>query len=370
VAKAIGEAVERYCSAIFNVDDLPLSSSESAGFHCVSPGQFALFSPGQYDLPNFPFVPFEKATPVRWVPALDAMTGERRCVPAAMVYVPYTVDRRAGECQIAQPISTGLACHCSPAEAAINAVCEVIERDAFTITWQARLARPHIRIETLDNPNADRVRRFERAGYSVTLLDITMDVAVPTVLAISRGSAPDAVPIVFAAAAALNPSQAIRKSLEELEHTRAYCQVILCEWPRLTRDPDYCNVLDQESHLNFWCDQDNTHLADFIFESNISVNFNDIPNAATGDPGRDLSVLGRKVRAIGHRMLLCDLTTPDVRELGLAVVRAIVPGFHPLVVGHRVRALGGHRLWEIPQKLGYRGINRESGDNPLPHPYP
>ncbi len=56
---------------------------------------------------------------------------------------------------------------------------------------------------------------------------------------------------------------------------------------------------------------------------------------------------------VNHPALLCDLTTPDVNELGLQVVRAIIPGFHPLVVGHQIRSLGGKRLWTVPQKLGY-----------------
>ncbi len=67
---------------------------------------------------------------------------------------------------------------------------------------------------------------------------------------------------------------------------------------------------------------------------------------------------------------LVDLTTEDVRPLGLRVTRAVVPGFHPLVLGHRRRALGGRRLWEVPGKLGYPGRSPEQGDNPLPHPYP
>jgi len=64
------------------------------------------------------------------------------------------------------------------------------------------------------------------------------------------------------------------------------------------------------------------------------------------------------------------LTTEDIGSLGLEVVRAVVPGYHPLVVGHRIRALGGRRLWEVPQRLGFRGITKESGDYPFPHPYP
>jgi ribosomal protein S12 methylthiotransferase accessory factor len=59
-----------------------------------------------------------------------------------MVFMPYYYYHGTEDSPILQPISTGMACHCSPAEAAITAVCEVIERDAFSITWQAMLAPP------------------------------------------------------------------------------------------------------------------------------------------------------------------------------------------------------------------------------------
>ena len=84
----------------------------------------------------------------------------------------------------------------------------------------------------------------------------------------------------------------------------------------------------------------------------------------------DLRVLCERIRAVNHRVLLVDLTSPDVRPLGLSVVRTVIPGFHPLCMGYKIRALGGRRLWEVPQRLGFAGIAPDSGDNPAPHPYP
>jgi ribosomal protein S12 methylthiotransferase accessory factor len=76
------------------------------------------------------------------------------------------------------------------------------------------------------------------------------------------------------------------------------------------------------------------------------------------------------VEATGCRVYLCDVTTPDVRELGFSVVRAVLPGYHPLALGFAFRARGGRRLYEVPQRLGHKGITRERGENPIPHPYP
>lgn len=370
IAKAVGEAVERYCSALFQVEELPLTSYESASFQCVHPGTFALFSPEQYAEPGFLFVPFTERTVVRWVPALDPLLNEIIHVPAGMVYVPYYYYQDTGDQPVVQPISTGLACHCSPAEAALSAICEVIERDAFIITWQARMARPQIRVETLSEKNRHLLKLIEETGYSVTLFNITMDSGVPTILSVARSKHHEGPPFAVAAASSLSPEVALQKSLEELEHTRSYCHMIKTHLPRLETIPGFTNIEDQESHLNFWCDEAHSHLAAFLFESDERIDFGEIENIETGDPQSDLKVLLEKINMVGHRVLLCDITTPDIRQLGLYVVRAVIPGFQPFFVGYRYRALGGSRLWTIPQKLGYEGVRKESGDNPLPHPYP
>jgi ribosomal protein S12 methylthiotransferase accessory factor len=39
-------------------------------------------------------------------------------------------------------------------------------------------------------------------------------------------------------------------------------------------------------------------------------------------------------------------------------------------MGHRNRALGVSRLYQVPQKLGHRGLARNEPDNPYPHPFP
>jgi ribosomal protein S12 methylthiotransferase accessory factor len=371
LAKAIGEGVERYCSAQYDLEELPLYSWEKAPFRCVEPDAFALYGSAQYAAPGMLYVPFENTTPVRWAPTLDPLNEETWYVPAGMVFLPYVYYQGSDDAPIVQPVSTGLACHLSAQEAALSGLCEVVERDAFMITWQARLSAPHIRLDSLSDANLDRVERFQRAGATIMMLDITLDTGIPTILSVFRHPSPHAPPIGFATATALNPEDAVRKSLEELAHTRNYMQHITSWLPRLvTAPPEYENIVDQRTHLNFWCDHAHTALADFIFASSERKSFKDIPNLATGRPHEDVLLACRRIRAIGHQVLLADVTTEDVASLGLSVMRAVIPGFQPLQMGYAYRPLGGSRLWEIPQKLGYRGITRESGDNPVPHPFP
>ena len=372
MAKAIGEAVERYCSTFFDVDELCLCSRREADFRCVEPADCEVYHPDQLKQPGFPFVPFDDDTTIRWTPAVDPLTGETWHVPAAMVYMPYYYYLGTDDAPIVQPISTGMACHCSPAEAALAGACEVIERDAFMITWLARLAHPQIAVESLSDANYDRVKRFERTGATVSLFDITLDAGISTVLSVLSSPSPKAPARTFATASSPSPEKAVRCSLEELAHTRRDMQQITSFMPRLVPSPpDHDNVVDQITHLNFWCDHGNAHLADFLWASKKRVDFGELNDLSTGDPAADLRVLCERVRAVNHRVLLVDLTTPDVRPLGLSVARAVIPGFHPLCIDHKIRALGGRRLWEVPQRLGFRGILPGRGeDNPSPHPFP
>lgn len=370
VAKAIGEAVERYCAAIYDQQDLPFYFFDRAPFDCVSPDKFALYSQKQYLQQDFPYRPFTKETKVRWTAATNLATGEICHVPAAMVFLPYTYDHRNGEQRIVQPISTGLACHCSKAEAVISGICEVIERDAFTITWQARLGMPQIAIETISPRNRDLVGRFEQIGAAVHLLNLTMDHGVPTVLSVLQSEASDLPALVLAAAAHPSPEHAMRKSLEELGLTCRLAQALKTQLPALVPEADFKNIATQDDHIHFFCDHTNIRLADFLTASHARLSFSDLPNLSVGEPEMDLQILVDRIRNVNHDVLVADLTTPDIDQLGLTVIRAIIPGFHPLVFGHRFRAMGGARLWQVPQKLGYVGITEEIGDNPIPHPYP
>jgi ribosomal protein S12 methylthiotransferase accessory factor len=371
MAKAIGEAVERYCSAIFEVEELPLADYETAPFVCVPPEQFASHLPDQYRQPGFPWVPFNRETAVRWAPCREIATGQTVHVPACRIYMPYTYYLGTGDTPIGQPISTGLACHENFARATINAICEVVERDAVMIAWQSMMAPPQIRIETLSEANYDLVQRFECTKASITVFDLTLDHGIPTILSVMRGTTSDAPALVVAGAASLDPEEAVRKSLEELAHTRRYSQYIKGRAPRIIPDPpDYDTVIDQISHLNFYVDHLHLHHAEFLFGSRKRVEFDAIAKLSSGDPTRDVEILTERVGVVGERVLVADLTTSDIDAVGLKVVRAIVPGFQPLQMGYRLRSLGGRRLYEVPRRLGYRGISEGQSDNPAPHPYP
>jgi ribosomal protein S12 methylthiotransferase accessory factor len=370
VAKAVGEAVERYCSSIYSVDDFKSCSYLNTDFDCVEPGEFALHTKDQCEQPGFPWTYFDKNTPVRWAPGTDLVTGETVHVPAAFVYVPYIYYEGTGDTPIAQPISTGLSCHCSLPEAAYGGICEVVERDSFTLMWQAKMGMPQVRIETLSDVNYNMVERFEKTGDKVTIFNITTDLGIPCFLSVLRNDHPDAPALVFAASSDLDHEVAIAKSLEELAHTRRYSQQIKDTMPPVVIEEKHENIVSQADHLNFWCAQNNMEHAEFIFKNKERQDFEEYESLSSGNSKEDVKTLVSLLSAKGHKVIISRLTSDDIEPLGLEVVRAIVPGLNPLYMGHPIRALRSERLLTVPQKMGYRGVDILSGDNPWPHPYP
>jgi ribosomal protein S12 methylthiotransferase accessory factor len=364
IAKALGEAVERYCSALFRYEDLEWAAYSELRARATDPEAFALYSPAQYAAPGFAWQPFTADTRVAWVPGTSLVTDAEVMVPAAFTYVPYHFQRDRGDTPITQPISTGLACGVSFEDAALSALCEVVERDAFTRTWQA--VQRHRGIDDTDLPTdlADLIDRYRAVGLAVHLVDITSDAGCPSLLAVAEGFSEMSPAIAVAASTHPDPAVAVRKSLEELAHTRKYAAQVMDFLPPVPVDVErgHPKVDGQRAHLRFYCPQEAKGAASFLWADERRIRLEDIPRPA----GRDLASLVAAVAATGEDVVAVDLTSADVADLGLSVVRVVVPGFHPLQMGHANRCLGGHRLTEALLAAG----REPDRDNPYPHPFP
>jgi ribosomal protein S12 methylthiotransferase accessory factor len=372
IAKAMGEAVERYCSAIFRYEDLIFASFNNLDQPAVAPDRFALYSPEQFSQDNLPWRPFTSDSPVYWTKGTSLVSGEELLVPAAMVYVPFHFDSSRDDTPICQPISTGLACGSSFTDAVLSGLCEVIERDAFTITWQSRLNGPRIRPETLSAAAQDRLARFSAVNLDVKIMDITTDVQCPTIMTIALSDSEVSPALALAAATDLSADIAVIKSLEELAHTRKFAKQLSEYTPPVPVEvaEGHPNVVDAYTHLRFYCPQSARQFAEFAWASPELRDFPSVVDRSAGDDEESLKSLVGDLSALGLEAIACDLTTPEMADLGLSVVRVLVPGMHPLFMGHRNRALGGRRLYEVPKKLGQRGLESGEPDNPYPHPFP
>lgn len=371
VAKAVGETVERYCSAQWHEDRLVEATYEELDADAVPPGSFALFAEDQYREPGFWFQPLAPDAPVRWVQGFSLVDDRPRYVPAIFVYVPY--ERADGEVALWFPISTGLACGPTLAAALYKGVLEAVERDAFMIVWQNRLPRPRIDLESVGDPFARRLlEAIEGLPTSCHAIVLTLDIDVTVILVVlvsESGSPPFT---VLGLGTDLDPRRALVLALEEALLSLCGMTRSVARRRGYRSEPDYRDVVTLELHgLAHALDPLLRPGVEFLTKATESVALDDLSDRSSASALANLRTVVDHLEAAGLDVVAVDLTTADIDDVGLKVVRAVVPGLQPLDNDHTRRYLGGRRLYEVPRKLGLvdRPIRRQDL-NPDPHPFP
>jgi ribosomal protein S12 methylthiotransferase accessory factor len=365
---AIGEAVERYCGNAVPDDLLRASYDDlvGTGADAVDPTTLALYSERQYGTSGFPFVPFTRDLPVRWVPGTDLHTDYAVWVPASLAYLDFIHGARADEPATHSLMYSGIATGTDLRAADRAALEELLERDATTIWWAGSSAAPG-----LDDGGrvVGQLGRPPRTGgdLSINLTAVPSEFDVPVVAVLVED--PATATVGFGSACRADPARAATKALVEalgvlrlardlddpsstvwasvrtgqverhvyLPHRpdRRYLELAGPDWRHLTDLPPVAQVyLDprmQGRRLDRLRPAQRVPLAD----------------RPVVDHRRDREVYLERIAAAGLRAVRVELTTPDVAAAGLRVVRVIVPGLlgngppaFPLRGGHRLHAPG------------------------------
>jgi ribosomal protein S12 methylthiotransferase accessory factor len=103
---------------------------------------------------------------------------------------------------------------------------------------------------------------------------------------------------------------------------------------------------------------------------NRRTSLDELANRSNGDPLDDLRHAVSLVGDAGYEVIVVNLTTVDAEDLGLHVLRVLIPGAQPLDASYKHRFLGGRRLYEVPERIGLPGAQSIDELNPWPHPYP
>jgi ribosomal protein S12 methylthiotransferase accessory factor len=367
-AKAIGEAVERYCAAFIDPDEVVYASYKEVADRAVHPGQFALYSANQYASPGFPYPRFDETTRIGWVAGRNLTREEETLVPACLIYLPYH-RIHPDEAILSPAISTGLACHGTFEQAAITALCEVVERDACMIMWLNRLSMPSALWE--GEPAANRFReQFERPLGDIRLIDVTSDIGIPSFISLSFGLINGERYVTAGAASSLDPLTGALKAVTESISAVTLLKLKLKRSKEAGFQSDFNEVQSFTDHGLLYCQPEMIEHLAFLYSSPESREQNEVSDLRTGHPGDDLRTCIRLLAARGLEAIVVDLTTEEIAERGFCVVRALAPGTIGLNADHRLRFLGGARLYSAPVDMGYRSRKAAENElNPYPHPF-
>ena len=323
-ASALAEAAERYCTVFRGDEPRRTDTLEALGDDAIHPDEIMLFSQAQRrgKHPSGVHAPPELPTdaPIEWSTVWSLRDGSRRYVPTELLYYGYRSP--AGHPTCARADSNGTAAGGTLADAVLQGMLELIERDAVAIWWHNRLERPRLTVEEAADGYVEEVRaELAAEGREFWILDVTTDLDVPALVAVSPRPT-GGVDLGFGAHVV--PSMAWRRATAEL------CQVIGFS-SASRRAPARGEIPSLDAGLE--------------------------PSGSTGirrwgdvtPPGDILTVvrdLASRLAARGLDCLVVDLTRPDI---GVPVARVLVPGLR----SHRPRFAPG-RLYEVPVQLGWR----------------
>jgi ribosomal protein S12 methylthiotransferase accessory factor len=209
------------------------------------------------------------------------------------------------------------------------------------------------------------------AGIHCAALDASVFFRVPTAIGVTRCTLAGQPALTVGAASAATGQEAARKALREAFQTRVLAKQLLSALPRGRRALEAHQVRTFDDHALYHALRENSASSAFLDRSRERRHLGDVP------PLEGTDVLGQTasaVRALARRGVgayLVDITSPDVRDAGLWVVRVICPELCRLDAPHTARFLGGKRLYHAAYEAGLRDRPLSFADiNVHPHPFP
>ncbi|WP_441289282.1 TOMM precursor leader peptide-binding protein [Sorangium sp. KYC3313] len=344
---ALCEALERY-SGVYQGDEARVrGSKDELGAAALAVGDLLNFSEAQYrardrlnvnahgaDRPKSVREPFDAGVRIDWTPAWSLSRRERRYVPLAYCYAEAPAESGTAFCG---PCGNGVAAGTCLEEAVLQALLELVERDAAAIWWYNRLCRPAIDLDSFGDPYFAALQAdYARLGWAVWALDLTHDLGIPACVAFAHEVRADRFAIGFGCH--VDPHLAVQRALTELNQLFDPEGARRAPWD-LERLPDRAYLFPRPDLPR--------------------VTAENLPRICGPDLRADIQECMRRLDKAGLELIVVDKTRPDI---GLHVVQVIVPGLR-----HFWPRFGPGRLYEVPCALGWLDRPLAEGElNPVP----
>jgi putative methanogenesis marker protein 1 len=247
-------------------------------------------------------------SPLPWTLGYDLVKKEELYVPASAVFHPLPLSFA----QLFRTSTNGLASGNTLEEAVFHALMEIIERDAWSLAEASRNTGPKLEAVS-DDLALSLLRKFEAAGIEVTLKDITSDIGIPTVAAVSDDTLlKDPSLLTIGMGTHTSARIAVLRALTEVAQSR------LTQIHGAREDTPVADVrkrmgYDRTKRMNrYW------------FDAPASRSFPELSSFDSSDFLDDINLAVERIRNAGlERIIVVDLTRDTI---GVPVVRVIVPG--------------------------------------------
>jgi ribosomal protein S12 methylthiotransferase accessory factor len=353
------EAIERYNFGFTGHEPRVTARYDELNGRAIHPEALLHFSERQYATreewnrrhERFDAVPvrFDPSRPIEWTPAWSLTHGDTRWLPTAFCYYEYPIAREEAFC-IAD--SNGCAAGNNREEAILQGLLELVERDATAMWWYCRVPRPAVDIASFRDAGFDAMVEFyRRQGRTLVAQDLTTDLGIPTICAVSWDGHGGR--ILFGLGAHLDPRIAMSRAITEI----AQMMPVL---PQADARDDAGRLAPSERQSIRWIREATCENQPYVVPAAAIVrSAEDLPSLAADDLRDDVATVVDIVGRRGMEVIVLDATRSDI---DLCTVRVTVPGLR-----HFWARFAPGRLYDVPVAQGWLSAPRdESALNPIP----
>ena len=247
-------------------------------------------------------------------------------LPALFVFLSIELHR---EELIAQGTSNGLAASTDKDDAALRAILELVERDAFMSTWLTASPTQRLQLDdTLDPLLLTVLEGIEVLGATVEVYRLPASVIGTTILCLALGDGDQYPGVTFGLGCDLDPRAALRQAVLELGQTGPYLRCMMRSgYLKPAEDPS--GVKEMLDHAAYYFPKERATTFDRL-RSHETVNLRDLKSVAK----RSLKDCAAALDEAGVRIALVDVTSADVATGPFSVMRAVSPDLQPIWYGY------------------------------------
>ena len=326
VLSAVGEAIERYSASVVDPEKIVWKRPDELAGDILDPGELGLYSDAQYDRDGFPFVRFDSSIPHPWVLGNWLNASRPVWVPALLVVLSIELHRNQ---LIAQGTSNGLAASTEKNDAALRAILELVERDAFMTTWLTASQTQRIQLDDALDPRLRTVLEgIEALGAIVEVYRLPASVIGTTVLCLALGDGDQYPGVTFGLGCDLDPRTALRQAVLELGQTGPYLRRMMRSG-LLKPAEDPSGVREMLDHAAYYFPKERASAFDRL-RSQETISLRDFKSV----PNRSLEDCAAALNEACVRVALVDVTSADVATGPFSVMRAVSPDLQPIWYGY------------------------------------
>jgi len=363
--KAFAECFERYSCTVYSKEKLIKGSYENLKENALNPRKISYFTKKQLTKKEFNKYRIKSNDVFHWVKGFSLTSNKEILVPAHLVYWNYTNEN---EKMLMEPISTGAAAGTTYSAAIIRGILEIIERDAFMITYLNKIERCRIVFSKVENEELKLLlKEIKKYGFEFYVFDISTNLKVHSFLSfiIDKSLIP---PLITSGLKSdLDPEKGILGSLEECFNTYDWVLELHKSGQVFTGDKN--DIRSHNDRALYWLQKGMIKNLDFLIKTKKKKEISKFVNLDKKSTNENLEFLLHDLKKRKMETVIVDVTPRDVKEVGFKVVKVLIPKLQPLYLNEKIRYLGGKRLYKIPKLLGLNRKITEEDFNNIPHPF-